>query len=71
MNINKLNNKKIILIFILFFLVATYIYILKKNNILFNTSNKQKISSLLNKNESIWFEVFELCIILIVMFFFV
>ena len=64
-----MNSNQSILIFILFILVTIYFYILKKNNILFNTRNKQKINYLLNTNQSIWFEVFELCVILIVIFF--
>ena len=64
-----MNSNQSILIFILFILVIIYFYILKKNNLLFNVKNNQIIHSLLNKNQSLWFEIFELCIILIVMFF--
>ena len=65
----NMNSNQSILIFILFILVIIYFYILKKNNLLFNVKNNQMIHSLLNKNQSLWFEIFELCIILLVIFF--
>ena len=64
-----MNSNQSILIFILFILVIIYFYILKKNNLLFNVNNNQIIDYLLNKNQSLWFEIFELCVILIVTFF--
>ena len=65
----NMNSNQSILIFILFILVIIYFYILKKNNLLFNVNNNQIIDYLLNKNQSLLFEIFELCVILIVTFF--
>lgn len=68
-NMKNISSNQSIFIFILFILVIIYFYILKKNNLLFNVKNNQIIHSLLNKNQSLWFEIFELCIILLVIFF--
>lgn len=58
------NNDKLFII-ILLILITIYLYILFENNLLFNKNDKQ-ITSLLNKNYSILFEILEICILFII-----
>jgi hypothetical protein len=59
-------------IIILLILISIYVYILSKNNLLFNKNkNTKKIISILNHKNSVLFEIFEICVMIIVLFFYI
>jgi hypothetical protein len=57
-------------IIILLIVISIYVYILSKNNLLFNKNkNTKKIISILNHKNSVLFEIFKICVMIIVLFF--
>lgn len=65
----NMNSIQSIFIYILFILVIIYFYILKKNNLLFNANNNSKFNSILDKKQSLLFEILEICVMLVAIFF--
>lgn len=61
---------KFLAIFILFFLMCIYLYIIIKNNIIFNKNNNKnsnkKIDSIIPERYGVAFEIFEICVLIIV-----
>lgn len=68
-NMKNMNSIQSIFIYILFILVIIYFYILKKNNLLFNANNNSKFNSILDKKQSLLFEILEICVMLVAIFF--
>ena len=68
-NMKNMNSIQSIFIYILFILVIIYFYILKKNNLLFNANNNSKFNSILDKKQSLIFEILEICVMLVAIFF--
>jgi hypothetical protein len=64
-----MNKIDLLFIIILFIIIGIYIYILAKNNLLFNkekTKNKKITSTILNKTNSWIFEIFEIIVLIII-----
>ena len=53
-------------IIVLIIVIGVYMYVLAKNNLLFKKSNNNQIYSLLDKNQSLLFEIIEICVLFII-----
>jgi hypothetical protein len=65
----NINYIKPIIVTTIFLLIIVYFYILKKNNLLFSVNNTSQFKTILDKKQSLWFEILELCVMLIVIYF--
>jgi hypothetical protein len=57
---------KFLAIFIIFFLMCIYLYIIIKNNIIFNKNSNKKIDSIIPERYGVAFEIFQICVLIIV-----
>ena len=53
-------------IIVLIIVIGVYMYVLAKNNLLFKKSNNNQIYSLLDKNQSLLFEIIEICVLFVI-----